>query len=757
MPTCVFLAALLAAAPAAAEPAGSEVAAIFKKACLECHGASEAKGGLRLHDAASFSKVDAVELLRRVRLPRSDKEAMPKRGPLLATAQIAQLEAWIHAGAPWPKTEATRHWAYVPPQRPTLPKANARGAVDAFIDAELHRAGLRAATAASPAEQMRRLSLVAIGLPPSLAEVQAFEEAHARNPEAAVQQAVQRLLASPQFGVRWARPWLDAARYADSHGYQRDDLRQIWAFRDWVVDALNANLPFDQFTIEQLAGDLLPQPTLSQQIATGFHRCTPTNVEAGTEPEESRIHQVMDRVNTTAAVWLGSTLECAQCHDHKYDAFTQRDYYQLLAFFNNTPAEAQRSNPKAPGSIQYQGVMLPIPAKHPLIHREALTLQLQQTDAQIAALPAVPKNRTERLQLAEARKRRRDLQAQLKQGPAAASTEVMRELPQPRASSIFKRGDYTQPTLGVSTGLPAVFAAAAPQPPNRLGLARWLVSADNPLTARVIVNRWWAEVFGEGLVRTVEDFGIKGEAPSHPPLLDWLATEFMQSGWDMKHLLALMLQSQAFLRSSSMQDAKAREKDPANRLLWHGPRFRMDAEMIRDHALSLAGLMDLSQGGESIRPPQPEGLWNKVGGQQYNYQPSPPGERHRRGLYVVLKRGSPHPSFTLFDGSARNTCVLRRSRSNTPLQALALLNDPVFVEATQAFGQALAAQAQSLTRSQALTLAFRQALARHPDAGEIGLLHQLWDQRAKQQGEASAWLAVATALLNLDETLNIGG
>ncbi|MBE7493657.1 MAG: DUF1553 domain-containing protein [Verrucomicrobiaceae bacterium] len=967
---------LLAAVPASAVDFSREIYPVLQRACFECHGPEVQKGKLRLDQASPRSAEVGSDLLRRVQLPREDKEAMPKRGERLKPVEIAALKAWIGSGAQWPeKIEAQTHWSYIPPVRPQVP-AGAKNPVDAFVRDKLAAAGLQPSPPAAPEILIRRLSLDLTGLPPSL------EDLKETNYEA----LVDRLLASKQFGARWARPWLDLARYADSHGFQRDDLRDIWAYRDWVVDALNANMPFDQFTLEQIAGDLLPNAKPSQIIATGFHRCTPTNVEAGTEPEESRINQVIDRVNTTGAVWLGTTLECAQCHNHKYDPFTQKDFYSLLAYYNNTEKEAERANPKTPGSIAFNGTPFALPDADRDAQRQKVAAQLKALDAQIAAAtakspakaisnaitvlkpdtfitesdaetelqpdgstlltgpvpdkdtytveaplpagelsglfleglthPSIPGNGpgrgganrpnfvlhtfdctlttadgqkqplkfsaahadysqnnypvenlitkkgsgawaigrrfgephwaaftlekplqitagsklTVRMeqnfgsglvigclrlssikgdvlaalpavepeeevasasavkkkkgktaakpaskdpQVAKLEKQRAALQKQLT-ALKPVSTEVMKELPQPRMTAIFKRGVYTDPTTPVSATTPAVFKNAAAGPPNRLTLGKWLASRDNPLAARVTVNRWWAELFGQGIVTTLEDFGIKGAPPSHPELLDWLAVEFMDSGWDMKHMLKLIVMSDTYRQSSDRSDLSDKS-DPANALLSYYPRTRLDAETIRDNALSIAGLIDLKQGGAPIRPPQPDGLWKKVGGQQYDYQVSPGTEKYRRGLYVVLKRGSPYPSFVNFDASARMACVVRRSRSNTPLQALTLLNDPVYVEAAKHFALRIAAESPGSALDAQIEHAFRLALARKPAEREAEVLKDLWkaqfaaaeaDVKAAEELATgltlpkdmsvtgfSAHYALATALLNLDECI----
>ena len=983
-----------------------DVYPVLQRACFECHGPEKHKGDLRL-DAASAKHVKiGSDLLRRVALPKEDKEAMPKRGDRLTAAEIDHLRDWIKAGALWPdKLETLKHWSYIPPQRPALPAVKDRAwphnEIDHFILAKLEAAKLTPSPAAAPEILIRRLSLDLMGLPPTPAEVDAFTKAYVQHPESSIEQLTDRLLASQQFGVRWARPWLDLARYADSHGFQRDDLREVWAWRDWVVNALNANMPFDQFTLEQIAGDLRPDATPEQIIATGFHRCTPTNVEAGTEPEESRINQVIDRVNTTGAVWLGTTLECAQCHNHKYDPFSQRDYYSLLAYYNNTEKEAERTSPTTPGSIQFKGSPYKISDPGGDAQRAKLAAQMKTLEAQLSARqkqlagansgrgsPAAatagkieasnavkalkptafitesdaeselqpdgsvlltgpvpvkdtytfetelgagelsglmletlthasipgdgpgrgganrpnfvlhsfdctlttPDGKTQPLtfktayadysqknfevtslitktgksawaigqrfhephwaafelkqsvpvaagtklsihmaqnfgnglvigclrissitgnvasclpeveepapvatkerkgkaapapaakdpELAGLEKQKAALQKQIT-ALAAPTTEVMRELPQPRMSAIFKRGVYTDPADPVTAAVPAIFNTRLNGPPNRIALGKWLASRDNPLVARVTVNRWWAELFGHGIVSTLEDFGIKGAAPSHPELLDWLAVEFMDSGWDMKHVLKKIVMSAAYRQSSSAVAGLALQTDPQNTLIWHGPRFRLDAETIRDNALAISGLLNLKQGGTPIRPPQPDGLWQKVGGQQYNYVVSPGAEQYRRGLYVVLKRGSPYPSFMTFDASARMACVVRRSRSNTPLQALTLLNDPVYVGATQAFAKRIVAESSGTDLDSRLQHAFRLALARPPQPQELAVLKALWetqfesakaDARATKElstgvelpknlppAEFAAWYAVASAILNLDECITKG-
>lgn len=797
----------------------ADVLPVLQRHCFECHGSRAQEGGLRFDDpAAAINGGDAgpviapgepagSELYRRIRLARSDDEAMPPRGPGLTAAEQAVIRRWIAEGAEWPDDfVAEKHWAYVPPVRQLAPLAAAHDKVlsdpviDGWVAAAHDREGLSFAPPAERERLLRRVSFDLTGLPPSLEEQAAF----LAEPDAdAYERLVDRLLGSDEFGVRWARMWLDLARYADSHGYQRDDLRSLWAYRDWVVAALNADLPFDQFTIQQLAGDLLPEADESTRVATGFHRCAPTNVEAGTDPEESRINQVFDRVNTTGAVWLGTTLECAQCHDHKYDPFPQVDYYAMAAFFNSTETEVERANPKVPSSIRFVGPSMPLSVDPWAVDRDRLARLLDEAKADLEQLKAAAPPTDEPLAAADggaggeaageeplrkeasqaavkaARQRVEQLQNRLDDLPSA-ETLVMRQTTAPRETFLFNRGDFTDPIRPVAAGTPAVLGGSPGGPANRLTLARWLVARDNPLTARVLVNRIWFEIFGRGLVTTLEDFGIKGEPPSHPELLDSLAVDWMEDGWSLKRLIRRIVLSRTY-RQSSQASAVRRSRDPDNRWLSRGPRFRLDAEAIRDNALAIAGLLSREKGGDSIRPPQPAGLWTKVGGKKYRYEVSPGERRYRRGLYVVLKRGSPYPSLVTFDATGRMTCVVKRSRSNTPLQALVLLNDPVYTEAAISFAHRIVTEQPEAGFAGRITHAFRIALARDPTAAELAVLRRLIETeqerllaepaRAMEVLKAQptiilaedvsavdvvAWYAVAAAILNLDETITKG-
>ena len=754
-----------------------DIRPILSDKCYTCHGpdGSKRKAGLRLdvrasatadrggHAAIVPGDPENSELIVRINAEGEDDAMPPAKQPKrLAHGEKALLAEWIRQGA-----EYEGHWAFVKPVKPPLPEVRCaswpRNVIDRFILAGMEAQGVAPAPEAERAALIRRVSLGLTGVPPAPADVDAFV---ADRSEQAYEKVVDRLLASPDFGERWARLWLDLARYADSHGFQRDDLREIWPYRDWVIQAIDRDMPFDRFTIEQLAGDLLPGATREQQVATGFHRCTPANVEAGSEPEETRINQVIDRVNTTGAVWLGATLECARCHDHKYDPFLQKEYYQLLAFFNNTESEAERTNPKVPSSIAFRGPAITLDDDASRLQRARLQKEIARLDQEIKALTQES--------AATLKTTRAKISTQLA-AVKPASTLVMRELASPRSTAVFRRGEYTDPGETVQAGAPAILHHPLPAgPPNRLTLARWLVARDNPLTARVTVNRWWAELFGRGIVATQEDFGVQGDAPSHPELLDWLAVELMDQGWSMKALLRKIVMSATY-RQSSRATPEMVERDPQNRVLARGPRFRMDAEMIRDNALAAAGLLTREKGGPPIRPPQPEGLWVKIGGLPQPYLVSSAAQKYRRGIYVVLKRAAPYPSFTAFDASARMTCVVSRSRSNTPLQALTLLNDPVYVEAALALAARIVTETPGADLDTRLAHAFRLCLARTPRPSELSVLRALYEAQRVAAGtdsstaqtltasfprapglsstEKAAWYAVASALLNLDEMI----
>ncbi len=988
----LLLAALVSAAAAVLAPArlaeidfARDVQPLLARRCVECHSGDDPDGGLRLDswegalagarhggkpvivpgDAAASLLVRLVE--------SADEDArMPSGGDSLPASEIAILRAWIDGGARGPvgseDAPAARHWAWTAPVRPEPPAVSdpswCRSPIDRFVRARLDAEGLAPSPEADRATWLRRAALALTGIPPTLAELDAFLADGAPD---AFERAVDGLLASPRYGERMARPWLDLARFADTNGYEKDARRSHWPWRDGLIAAWNDDQPFDRFTIEQLAGDLLPGATLAQRVATGFHRNTMVNQEGGVDPEEFRVAAVVDRVNTTATVWLGSTLACAQCHDHKYDAFSQEEYYRLFAFFDSTAdsgsstapelrvpspeqaraldaadahvraqeqalaapdaaldaaqrawVETERARPPREEAIVLSDWETVGPFRAPTAHEALVTAFAPEmealsggpvareyangalrwearpdwTDGVVHALrgessafyllrtvrsaeprririalgsddsvrlwigatlvhsnetarPAAPGQdvveadlpagesrlllkvvngggpagfcfetdgrdprapspelrailqRPEQERSAEesaalrehygrlvsergramheALARARDAREEIAR--AIPTTLVLEELPEPRETHVLIRGSFLNRGARVAPGTPAVlhpFPEDAPR--NRLGLARWLVDPRNPLTARVEANRLWAALFGEGLVRTPDDFGTRGDRPSHPGLLDWLATELVARGWKRKAIVREIVLSATFRQASDLS-AALRERDPENRLLARGPRRRLDAETLRDAALAVANLLQERIGGPSVFPPQPEGTWNVV----YNgdrWRESAGAARHRRGIYTFQRRTAPYPTFALFDAPSRELSCPRRADSNTPLQALALLNDPVFVEAAGGLARRmLGAAGEDRAR---VAHGFRLCTARVPSEQETAVLLRLLDaQRARYGGddaaaralaavagdgdgegggaltaaEIAAWTVVANVLLNLDETI----
>ncbi len=1002
-----------------------DVEPIFVKRCFECHGPDQQKSKLRLDLKADAmrggksgkpaivpGKSAESEILTRVTSDDSD-EVMPSKGDRLTPDQIAALRAWIDAGAVWPEKDPTKHWSLVKPVRPQPPSVrNTRWSandIDRFVLARLDKEGLAPMPEADRATLIRRVSLDLTGLPPTVEEVAAFLGDRSKD---AYEKRVDRLLASPHYGEHFARWWLDLARYADSNGYQVDSARSMWPYREWVIQAFNNNVPFDQFTIEQLAGDLLPNATLEQKIATGFNRNSKTNDEGGGDDEEYRTKAVKDRVATTATTWLGLTLMCAECHSHKYDPISQEDYYRFYAFFNNTADRGNSTEPSvavpAPplqSQVKYlhsrmavlqqelAEVEKPLPAdQEAWEHRVAgktnvwVTLNLANAvstggatftnlpdgsilatgvnpiyDAYLIEAPAGLENITavllevlpdpslphkgpgrwretgnfildemavtvtpksgnagappnlvfgkttadweqryyraghavdrnpktgwaiapkfgqphfliaelrDPIRLAEGEKLsfkfdfyhgsshtigRLRISVTGEQAPAAwwpmtaevvgalatsaaertpeqkrrlaahfrststavrelerelfvlnerevevANTEhttlVMKEREEPRTTHVQVRGNFLEKGREVMPGVPAVLSSLPDgEPPNRLALAKWLVSPENPLTSRVAVNRLWERLFGVGIVKTSEDFGKQGELPSHPELLDWLAGEFVQPtvaqkpdsarAWDVKRMLKLMVMSATYRQSSAAEAARL-EKDPYNRLLSRGPRFRMDAEMIRDQALVVSGLLNPEIGGPSVYPVQVPNLWKEIGFLRpeigMDEWPTSEGpELYRRGLYTFWRRVCTYPTFATFDAPSRDVCIARRPRTNTPLQALAALNEPTALEAARVLAQRIMLEGGADPLRQ-LEFAFRTCLSRSPTRTERERLLIFFEQQLNSfehdsqragilvnAGPAerpagldprtlAAWMMVANALLNLDETMTKG-
>jgi hypothetical protein len=788
--TALFLSAVSVGRPADEKQASAapidfnrDIRPILSENCFRCHGPDERerKAKLRLDTRAGALKElrsgghavvpgHAAKSALIERITAADlKERMPPLSSKkhLTAQQIDLFKRWIDQGAKW-----SEHWAFIPPSRPKLPpvanKSWPHNAIDHFILARLEKEGLKPSPEADRIRLIRRVTLDLTGLPPTPAEVDAFLADRGPNAYAKV---VERLLASPHFGERLAVEWLDAARYADTHGYHIDSGRDMTRWRDWVIDAFNKNLPFDQFTVEQLAGDLLPGATLEQKVASGFNRNHMINFEGGAIPEEYHNAYIVDRVNTTSTVWLGLTIACAQCHDHKYDPISQKEFYQLYAFFHNVPER---------GLDGSKGNAAPT-IKMPTPEQERRLRELEEAIRQAGG---------DKARLAKLRQERAAVEKQL---PTAM---VMQEMPRPRDTFMLLRGEYNKKGPKVSAGTPAALPPLPKgAPANRLGLARWLVDPGHPLTARVAVNRYWQMFFGTGLVKTAEDFGAQGELPSHPELLDWLAVEFMnpssaplgsgsKTRWDVKALLRLIVTSATY-RQSSVATPQLLAKDAENRLLARGPRLRLQAEFIRDQALAVSGLLNREIGGASVFPYQPAGLWQELASRQDSknwsaqfFVQSHGKDLYRRTMYTFWKRTSPPPTLVTFDAPDRETCTVRRSRTNTPLQALVLMNDPTYVEASRKLAERMMKQAENA--DERITLAFRLATARRPTAKEIDVLRRVFnrqldvyrkDRKAALKllgvGEAprderlppaelAAWTVVASVILNLDETVTKG-
>lgn len=754
-----------------------DIRPILADKCFHCHGpdAATRKADLRLDEEQSAradrdgtialvpGKPDQSELILRI-FSSDDAERMPPPASerQLSATEKDLLKRWVAQGGKY-----ERHWSFQPSSRPPLPAVQQqdwiRNPLDHFILSRLEQNGLAPSLEADRVTLIRRVILDLTGLPPTPAEVDAFL---ADESLGAYEMLVDRLLASPRYGERLALDWLDAARFADSGGYQGDIFRTMWPWRDWVIGAFNRNLPFDQFTVEQLAGDLLPNPTRDQLVASGFHRNHRINDEDGIILEEFRVEYVVDRVETTANVWLGLTMGCGRCHDHKYDPLTQADFYRFYAFFNSID-ESGRGHGNAPPILR-----LTTPEQEQ--QAAAVDGELQPLQRQLQALENSPETAAPRQELTNqiqaAQKRKDAILA------AAPVTMIMRELPTPRETFVLIRGAYNKPGERVTPALPAALSPLPPgEPLNRLGLARWLVDPGHPLTSRVIVNRYWQLVFGAGLVTTPEDFGTQGAAPSHPELLDWMATEFVQTGWDVKRLLRMLVTSATY-RQSSRGSAELFHRDPENKLLARGGRYRLPAEFVRDQALAASGLLSERLGGVSVLPYQPEGLWKELASAGQEYPQSHGADLYRRSMYTFWRRTVHHPAMAAFDAPAREICAVRRPRTNTPIQALALMNEPGFVEASRNLAERVLRESGPEVDAR-LVHAFRLVLARTPSAAELKLLKDEWQsfhQRysahpeaaaklltigeskpnaALVMAEVAAYAAIANTILNLDEAV----
>ena len=775
-----LVALLLSAFPGLAAAANVEFARdiqpILAQRCISCHSERTHMANLRLDTRAAADHVLTTGLLLR-KVSGQENSVMPPVGAPLTPDQIALLKTWIDAGAPWPASATfAKHWAFEPVRRPAVPANSGRTPIDRFILARLNAEHITPSAEAKPRTLLRRVALDLTGLPPTPEETAAYL---ADKQPAAYERAVDRLLASPHYGEKWARYWLDLAHYADSDGYEKDLVRpNAWRYRQWLIEALNRDLPYDQFTIEQLAGDELPGASDDVRIATGFLRNTLTNREAGVDRGEARFEQLIDRTGTVGTTFLGLTVRCAQCHDHKYDPISHRDFYQIFSFFNaaeETEIEAPLPGENAP----YQAALPAYLAKRDEILTEYGVPALQQTwENEIRATMADPGKRTDwdfqvteyragfdradkvivnnarkprdsyrltkffvshvgpifakdapvNARMKEARAKLEALDATLPPMPLA---HIMEDDPAAAPAFIHSRGDYKGTGSPVTSNAPHFLPAMkADGPANRLALAKWIVSSDNPLTARVAVNRYWQELFGRGIVGTSEDFGTQGDRPSHPELLDYLATEFVAKGWSGKQMIRTIVLSDAYRRNSDTR-ADLQDKDPTNILLARQSRLRLSAEAIRDEALTVSGLLNVQIGGKSIRPPQPVGVAELGYANSVKWKESTGADKYRRGLYIHYQRTTPYPFLVNFDEPDSNLTCTRRRSSNTPLQALNLLNDPVFYEAAEAFSK----------RITGIDDAFQIALNRPPTAAE----------RARLETYGSNKLNLARVLLNLDE------
>ncbi|HEY2784655.1 MAG TPA: PSD1 and planctomycete cytochrome C domain-containing protein [Fimbriiglobus sp.] len=719
----VCWAGLLATSTQGADPPAvdfnRDVMPILSNRCFKCHGPATQKGGVRLDSLVLARKKDAVvpgkpgeSLLVEKITADDDDDRMPpvKAGPRLTPEQITVLKQWIASGAVY-----APHWSYVPPKRPAVPMTSgwSRNPIDSFIEARLTAAKIKPSPEADRATLIRRVTLDLTGLLPTAKELDDFVAD--KTPDA-YEKVVDRLLASPHFGERFARYWLDLARYADSNGYSIDSPRSIWPWRDWVIRAYNADMPFDDFTRWQLAGDLLPSPSTDQLVATGFQRNTGLNEEGGADPEQFRVERTIDRTNTIGAVWLGLTVGCCQCHDHKFDPLTQKDYYSLYAFFNSCDEPT-----------------LPVGASAE-VERQVNELRKKKEDLDQAG------------KTTEANKVAGQIRRVLGRTP---TTLILRERKPPRETFVHIRGDFLRHGDPVMPAVPQVLANGIRSDGKRLSrldLANWLVSKDNPLTARVVVNRNWQYLFGKGLVGTENDFGMQGSLPTHPKLLDWLAVEFRENGWSTKKLLRLLVTSATY-RQSSTARPELNDVDADNKLLARQSRLRLDAEIIRDAALCASGMMCSKIGGRGVYPPQPTEVFSFTQKKQ-TWIVSKGEDRYRRGIYTFIFRQSQHPLLTTFDGAEAQVSCTRRNRSDTPLQALHLANDPVFVELADGLGKRLLKDGPADDAGK-IDYAFRLCFSRLPSESERNrVLKYLADQSGPPE---TKWAAVARVLMNLDE------
>ena len=730
-----------------------DIRPVLSDACYHCHGpdAKVRKAKLRLHDRAAALETGVLtngEMLRRLTSDDPDERMPPvDSNRPLRDADRAKLVEWLRAGAAWPSDD--RHWAFVPPKRPHLAKVRdadwSRNGIDHFVLARLEREGLAPSPEAGKATLLRRVTLDLTGLPPTLAELDAFLEDHSPG---AYAKAVDRLLDSPRYGEHMALGWMEASRYADTDGYQNDRLRYMWVWRDWLIRALNDNMPFDRFITEQMAGDLIPDRNFFTQVATGFNRNHRINSEGGSIPDEWIVEYVADRVETMGTMFLGLTLTCSRCHDHKFDPLTQKDFYRLFAFFNNIDeAGLGPNNGNSPPFIE-------VPKGWPILSAEEARFVVPAPMKIKVVQTSVPRPQ-----------------------PGASNTVmVLHELPKPRDTYRLERGLYDQPDKSerLHPATPPVLGPWNDQwPRNRLGLARWLVDPAHPLTARVTVNRLWQRYFGLGLVKTSENFGVQGELPSNPALLDWLATEFVRRDWNLKAMHRLIVTSATY-RQRSTASQKLQRRDPENRLLSHGPRKRLTPYAIRDAELFTSDLLNGKIGGPSVKPYMPPGIWKSSSNASYKQDKG--DKLYRRGIYTYWRRTVPPPTMMTFNAAAREICIVRNDLTTTPLQALTMMNNKTFVEAARFLAERMM-QAKGQRPRQRVAEAFRRVTSRAPRKAELDLLMKdfsfyLKDFRKKPDAakrlmsvgeklpnprlpaaQLAAYALVANTILNLDEAI----
>jgi hypothetical protein len=753
-----------------------DIRPILSDRCFTCHGPDKdaRKADLRLdlrESATEWAVVpgsaDDSELIARVASDEADVRMPPADSgkPPLAPREIALLRRWIDQGA-----EYEKHWSLIPPQRSEPPKVAderwPRGALDRFILARLEKEGLTPSPEADGATLLRRLYFDLTGLPPTPEQVEAF----LNDPSAdAYEKVVDALLASPRFGERMASYWLDLVRYADTVGYHGDQTHNISPYRDYVIHAFNENMPFDQFTREQLAGDLLPDATVDQKIASGYNRVLQTSHEGGVQVKEYLAKYSADRVRNVSSVWMGATLGCAECHDHKFDPYLQKDFYSMAAFF----ADVDDSKTFRGGNTLPTARAPELEVLSP-IDRDAIAALEARLQSVEEAKKAVADDAAKREEL---EKRAGELRKEIEHRKKQTRRTMITVSVEPRVIRVLPRGDWMNDSGEIcEPAVPKIFGELETDGrATRLDLANWLVSPEHPQTSRVFVNRLWYLYFGTGLSKTLADLGSQGEWPTHPRLLDWLAVEFVESGWNVKHMVRLLVTSSVY-RQSSQMTPQLRERDPLNRLYARQSRFRLPAEMIRDNALAVSGLLVEKLGGPSVRPYQPAGYYAHLNFPKRKYHADHGPALYRRSVYMHWQRQFLHPMLKAFDAPSREECTARRPISNTPAAALTLLNDPIFVEAARVFAARIAREGGDNPASR-VEFAWREALGRAPNSRERELLLELYasqlkhyrsDREAAKEliavGEApaaqdrgpaelAAWTTVARAILNLNETI----